>query len=779
MKSFAIFRVRHTGSGHSRLHRRPHLFASARVLILLIIVFRAAHGVAQEKHSLTAYVDPLVGTAGSTTASAVKHGENTEQRANTLPVVGVPFGMTQWVAQTRTSEEKCLPPYLYKDSLLSGFRGTHWLSGSCVPDYGSFTIMPVTATLRTNVAAYSVPYSHHEETTAPDYYSVQLSGDHLKAEMTATARCGMMQFTMEQDDSLYLLVTPNSDKNKGYIRVRRETNEIEGYNPAYRIYQGSGRPAGFNGYFVVQVQLAATAAGTFTDGMVYTADSIHDGKNIGAYLGFRLQKGQSLIVRIGTSFTSIQAARKNLQAEIPEWSFQAVRARATRQWEQALGRIQVTDSDTRNKHVFYTALFHAMQAPRLYNDVDGTYPMFAHQYRTAKLPAGKNYYDDFSMWDIFRAELPLMQILHPQLVNNLAYSVVTKGTQGGWLPIFPCWNSYTNAMIGDHATAFLASTYLRGIRNYDVKEAYRLMRQNAFDAPPDSAYKNGQGRRALSSYLKYGYVPLEDEVPDAFHRREQVSRTLEYAYDDYALAMMAKALGRVGDYRLLMQRAGNYKNVFDSSVGFARGRHGDGSWITPFDPDRKIFYITEGTPRQYTFYVPQDVPALAKLMGGRQKLEAALDSLFAKGEYWHGNEPGHQIPFMYNFTDAPWKTQRAVRTILQEEYSDGPGGLSGNDDAGQMSAWYVFGALGFYPLDPVSGEYQLSTPLFDRAVIQLPGGKKLEIVAKKKSESDIYIRAVRLNGKLYTKRYITWADISRGGILEISVGEHPLKTGRF
>jgi predicted alpha-1,2-mannosidase len=726
---------------------------------------------AQTSKRLIDYVDPLVGTASSTTTSATKHGENTEKRANTIPVVGIPFGMTQWVAQTRTSEEKCLPPYMYKDSLLNGFRGTHWLSGSCVPDYGSFTIMPIAGKLQTRTASYAVPFSHKEETAKPDYYSVRLPNYHLKAEMTATARCGIMQFTIEQDDSLYLLIMPNSDKNTGYININRTVNEIEGYNPAYRIYQGSGKPAGFSGYFVVQIQKRFTTGGTFSDGAIYTTDSIRNGKNIGAYAGFKLKKGETLVIRIGTSFTSIEAARKNLQSEIPHWNFTNVRQQTAQQWEQALGKIQVTDTNSRNKHIFYTALFHTLQAPRLYNDVDGAYPMFAHQYQTAKLPVGKSYYDDFSMWDIYRAELPLLQILHPQLVNNLVHSVITKGTQGGWMPIFPCWNSYTNAMVGDHTTAFIASTYLKGIKDYDIKEAYRLMRQNAFNTAPDSAYKNGQGRRALPSYLKYGYVPLEDPVLDAFHQREQVSRTLEYAYDDYALAMVAKALNQQDDYRQLIQRASNYKNVFDTTTGLVRGRYADGTWITPFEPDKKTTYITEGTARQYTFYVPQDVLGLAKLMGGKDKLEAALDSLFMKGEYWHGNEPGHQIPFLYNFTASPWKTQRAVRTILEEEYTDGPGGLSGNDDAGQMSAWYVFAAMGFYPLDPVSGEYQLSAPLFDRITVQLAGGKKLEIITTKKSPSAVYIQSIRLNGKIYDKHFITYADIAKGGRVEVELGK--------
>jgi predicted alpha-1,2-mannosidase len=377
------------------------------------------------------------------------------------------------------------------------------------------------------------------------------------------------------------------------------------------------------------------------------------------------------------------------------------------------------------------------------------------------------------MWDIYRAQLPLLQILQPERVSQFVSSMVLKGQQGGWLPIFPCWNSYTAAMIGDHVTAFIASSYAKGIRNYDVAAAYKLMRQNAFDSPNNEDYVNGKGRRALKSYLQYGYIPMEDSVQEAFHKKEQVSRTLEYAYDDYALSVVAKGLNKTADYNALRKRALNYKNIFDPNVGLVRGRYINGQWYEPFNADKREPYITEGTPRQYTFYVPHDVAGLSKLMGGDKALENALDTLFAKNEYWHGNEPGHQIPFMYNYTLSPWKTQQAVRSILSEEYSDGPGGLSGNDDAGQMSAWYVFAALGFYPVDPVSGEHLLCSPIFDNITMQLPGSKKLQIVCKKSSASDVYIKQIKLNGKTYGKNFITYADIMKGGLLEIELQQKP------
>lgn len=741
-----------------------------RAFVIIVLLMVVGNSFAQRK-SLLQYVDPYVGTAPSTTLSAARHGGGTELQANTIPEVCVPFGMTQWVPQTRRLETKCIPPYIYRDDKISGFRGTHWLSGSCVPDYGSFTIMPITGNLRTATTETTAAFSHADELTRPDYYRVTFTDNQLKTEITATARCAIMQFTAAADDSLYLLVSPNSDKGKAQVFVNRAANEISGYNPAYRIYTGSGKPAGFSGYFVVRFEKQRLNGGTFAGGEHSQADSIADKKDIGAYAGFKVKKGEVIRIKVGTSFTSIAQARKNLDAEIPQWNFNRVRQQATAAWEKALHKIEITDPSEKNKHIFYTAMYHSMIMPRLYNDVDGTYPQFSHQYQNAKLSAGKNYYDDLSMWDIYRAELPLLEILQPKLVSNIIHSMILKGQQGGWMPIFPAWNSYTSAMIGDHVAPFIASAYLKGIAGYDVKEAYRLLRQNAFDIAPQAEYIGGKGRRALGSYLKYGYIPLEDGVKDAPHRNEQVSRTLEYAYDDYALAMFAEALGKKKDYSQLLSRSKNYKNVFDVSTGLMRGKHADGSWVTPFYPDKKTSYITEGTPRQYTFYVPQDIVGLTQLMGGKDKLENALDSIFIKDEYWHGNEPGHQTPYMYNFTNAPWKTQQVVARIREEEYTDGPGGLSGNDDSGQMSAWYIFSSLGFYPVNPVSDNYQLGTPLFKKAVINLDNGKKFTINVFKNTASSIYIRSLNLNGVGYKLNSIAYKTIAKGGVMNIFLSD--------
>ncbi|MBD0277850.1 MAG: glycoside hydrolase family 92 protein [Flavisolibacter sp.] len=726
--------------------------------------------------NLLSYVQPLSGTAPSTTTAALKHSEaGSEKNANTIPAVGLPFAMTQWTPQTRFTENKCIPPYFYSDSILTGFRGTHWLSGSCTQDYGSLTIMPVVGKLKTT--EYGVRFSHKDELTTPAYYILDLPASHLTTEITATLCCGMMQFTMHEEDSLYLLIMPNSDKAKGFVKVDAAKAEVWGYNPAHRIYQGWGEPAGFNGWFFIQFEKQFLTRGCFSGDTLLSIDSIGNKKDVGAYVGFHLKKGEQLRIRIGTSFSSLEGAKRNLQQEIPSWNFDAVAAKAKEKWEMALSQIQVETKNEKDKRIFYTALYHAFQHPRLFSDVDGTYPKFAGSYELRKMNDG-HYYDDFSMWDIYRAQLPLLEMLQPSLINQFVRSLILKGQQGGWLPIFPCWNNYTAAMIGDHVTAFIASAYNKGIRSYDLNAAYALMRKNAFETPNNyEEYKNGMGRRALSSYLKYGFIPMEDSVQEAFHKKEQVSRTLEYAFDDYALSVVAKGLNKADDYNKLYQRSFNYKNGFDKAVGMMRGRYVSGKWYESFHADLREPYITEGTPRQYTFYVPQDVTGLATLMGGTKSLENALDSLFAKNEYWHGNEPGHQIPFLYNYTSSPWKTQSTVRKILSEEYSDGPGGLSGNDDAGQMSAWYVFAAMGFYPVNPVSDEYILCSPLFDKVRIQLVDKKIFEINVHKASNDALYISKVMWNGKLYDKNFITHKMIQQGGKLEIELVNKPTSWG--
>lgn len=732
-----------------------------RLAGLVVTYLMAAPCIAQ-RHSFDPLhmVDPRIGTSHD---------------GQTYPVVGVPFGMTGWTPETRSNEAKCVAPYYYNDTKITGFRGSHWLSGSCTQDYGSVTLMPTTGELKVAPDERASTFRHASEVMSPAFYSVDLDDYHLKVELTGTTRAGFMRITFGSSGSHHLLIEPNIRPNRGFIEVRAERREIVGYNPVVRMYQGAGQPAGFNGYFVIKLNQPIADFGTWCN--TTTARRVRQrgsGCNrIGAYITFARNTPQGILVRIGTSFTSLAEAERNLSTEEPGWNFDAIRTYTEATWRHYLSRIEIEGGTPAQRTMFYTALFHASLAPRIVSDADGTYNGFANEGRLHHAPTGTDYYDDFSLWDTFRALHPLLTILAPQRDGQMIQSLVDKGQQGGFLPIFPTWNSYTSEMIGDHAVAVIYDAYSKGIRNFNVPEAYRLVRQNAFVIPPLAEYRDGKGRRALASYLRYGYIPLEDEVLDAFHQREQVSRTLEYAYDDYVGAQFASALGHKDDAALLLQRSHNWRNVFDAQTRFVRGRHADGSWITPFDPSKPAAFVTEGNPWQYTFFVPQDINGLIHAIGGPAAFIARLDGLFNNHLYDQGNEPSHAIAYLYDFAGAPAKTQQRVRELMNTQFGAGPDGLPGNDDAGQMSAWYVLSAMGFYPVCPGTLDYAIGSPLFSRIAIHLTNGKTFTIAAQGSSSDNIYVRSVYLDGHTHSGWSFSHNDILRGATLTLDMAASP------
>lgn len=705
------------------------------------------------------YVDPLIGTGFAKTASALRHGGGSEERGQNFPGVGKPFGMTQWTPETRTTEIKCVSPYYYNDKYITGFRGSHWMSGSCTQDYGSITLMPFTSAIQDTLSHAPVSkFSHKNEISAPHYYKVTLDNSNIIAELTGSVRSGMMRFSFPGKTSGYVLIRMNSDENQGKVWIDRENNEIKGYNPVHRIYQGRGKSAGFSGYFVIRF-----------DKPFKVIDQLLTNQQLAITF-----KNEKLVnVKIGTSFTSLEAARKNLDAEITGWDFEALKKSTSEAWNTTLAKVFVSEESEENLIKFYTALYHCYQLPRIASDVDGSYPGFAQDTLIHKTD-GFDYYDDFSMWDTYRALHPLLTILEPERTRDMVRSLVLKAEQGGWMPIFPAWASYTAAMIGDHVSTTISDAYMKGITGFDAEKAYKYMRRNAFENPTIEEYKDGKGRRALKSYMHYNYIPLEDSVLDAFHRYEQVSRTLEYSFDDYALARFAKELGREEDYNILMKRSGNWKNVFDPNSGYVRGRFADGRWIEPFDPFKKTSYICEGTPFQYTWYVPQDIPGLVQAMGGRERFFERLNEFFDKGYYWHGNETDHQAVYLFAMAGKPEKTQEWVNRIISDEYGIGPGGLSGNEDAGQMSAWLVFSMMGFYPVCPASNQYVITTPSFDEVKIMLPGGKFFLISSVKKSASDKYIRVITKDGGRHNNWFITHDEITKGSRFTLQLSPIPV-----
>lgn len=724
----------------------------------------------QEHKNYIQYVDPLIGTALANTESVKLRPGDRVNNGQTIPAVTAPFGMTQWTPQTQPTETKCIAPFYFGTVAVQGFRATHWLSGSCVQDYGSFTVFPtnIDGDFRFLPNQRNVLYLMDNEALSPAYNSVLFPEMGIMTEITATKRAGFFKFSWLDPKNPTIIIDVNSDEGEGYIKIDVENQEIVGYNPVHRIYNGSGKPAGIAGHFVARFNKEFTKYGTFA-GMDFAHGTTEQKENnqIGAYVTFPLENDAVIYMKMGTSFTSIENARKNLDAEIPDWDFEKTKNNLENTWNEVLGRIDVEGGSEEDYTKFYTAMYHALIHPRLFSDVNGEYPGFADD-TTIHKAEGFDYYDDMSNWDIFRAQMPLLSIIAPKEYNDMVKSLIVKAGQGGWLPIFPMWNSYTSAMIGDHGTAIIADAAMKGF-DFDLEKAYQYMRKNAFETPENfEDYVDGKGRRALTTYMQLGYIPLEDEVLEAFHKREQVSRTIEYAYNDWCVAQVAQKLGKTDDYNELTGRSLNYQNVFDPEKGWACGRFADGTFTSEFGENDHLPYITEGSPKHYTFYVPHDVEGLMELMGGREKFKTELNHLIDNKEYWHGNEPGHQIPYLFNYFGDWKKTQTTVKYLLSTEYGLGAGGISGNDDAGQMSAWYVFGAAGFYPVCPGSNEYQLSSPIFEKVTFNLDKkyypGRKFVIQAEPGYNLKSFSK-VKLNGK-EIEPAITHEDLQKGGKLE-------------
>ena len=743
-----------------------------RSIILFLCSFLILSCNKQKSRNYIQYIDLLIGTGPATTQSAKQHGGDHVGNGQTIPAVTAPFGMTQWTPQVYDTEKKCLAPYYKGSTMLQGFRGTHWLSGSCTQDYGSFTVFP-TRIKKTEEFKFS-PITRQTlalfktENATPAYTSFLFPEKNIMTEITGTKRCGFFRFSWLDEKQPAIIIDINSDEEQAFIKIDIEKNEISGYNPVHRIYQGNGKSAGISGYFVArfdkQFEKYGTLGGsTFQEGNTETKNQ----QKAGAYVTFSLKNNEPLKMKVGTSFTSIDNARKNLDAEIEDWDFEHTKQKLEKTWNTILGTIDVESDNENELTKFYTAMYHALFHPRLYSDINGDYPSFAGNYKI-KNTKEFDYYGDFSNWDIYRAQMPLLSLIAPKEYNDMVKSLIAMAEEGGWLPVFPMWNNYTSAMIGDHSTSIIADAAMKGF-DFDVEKAYAYMRKNAYKTPAtEEEYLDGKGRRALDSYLEFGYIPLEDEVNEAFHQQEQVSRTLEYAYNDWCVAQVAQKLGKTNDYNDLSARAANYSNVWDESRGWMNGKYGDGTFYEDFKANEKQFFITEGTPKQYSWYVPHDIKGLMLLMGGKDAFSKKLNSLIDHNEYWHGNEPSHQIPYLFNYSGEWNKTQKTVKHLLRTEYDVGPGGVSGNDDAGQMSAWYIYGAMGFYPVCPGSNEYQLSSPIFKKITLTLdktyyPGGKF--ILTSAVAGPGVIFNKVKLNGKEISPM-ITHEDIKNGGELE-------------
>jgi len=715
------------------------------------------------KEDLTRYVNPFIGTG-------IYSYRGAERNINCYPGTVVPFGMVQLSPDTGNN----VAGYFYEDSNIEGFSHTH-LSGCGDYGLGNILTMATTGDVKTTEIEYKSSFSHDLEVAYPGYYMVMLEDYNIKAELTVTARCGFQRYTFPDSDNAHILIdvthTLEDDEPIDAFVEIVDNNAITGYVTIPEPFTNGKKP--YTTFFTAKFSKPFSSYGTWKDKILYYGSDSGSGDDIGAYVNFSTYENEIIKVKVGISYVSEEQAYLNLENEITNWDFDFVKNNARDAWNNRLNVINVEGGTNDQKVIFYTALYHSFLMPHIFSDVNGRYIGFDD-----KIHIAENYteYATFSLWDTFRSEHPLLVLLQPERQNDMIKSLIDQYKYGGWFPKWPFLNRYTNCMIGDHATSVIVDSYLKGVNNFDVSTAYEGMRKSAMELPPDS--HDYEGRTGLPYYKKLGYIPYNKDL-------ESVSKTLENAYDDWCLAQIAKALGKDDDYELFMKRSNYYKNLFDPFTKFMRGRHSIGF--------RKILFIpsiwhdfTEGNSWMYTWFVPHDIEGLIDLMG-KKRFIRRLDYFFNKfahpilfapfSHYWHGNEQANHAPYLYNYAGKPWKTQDLVRKIMDELYGTGIDGIPGNEDCGQLSAWYIFSAMGFYPVCPGNTTYQIGSPIFNKVTIHLSdqyyNGNDFVILANNVSAENKYIQSATLNGESLNRLWINHSEIVNGGVLILETGDNP------
>ncbi|UPZ14888.1 GH92 family glycosyl hydrolase [Flavobacterium humidisoli] len=716
----------------------------------------------QHKQSFaTNYVDPFIGTGG--------HG-------HTYPGATVPFGMLQVSPDNGVSSWDWCSGYHYSDSIVSGFSHLH-LSGTGIGDLADILFMPTNKKLDLTAKAasrdflpYKSKYNHVNEKAIPGYYQVFLEDPKINVELTSTQRTAFHKYTYNNNDTQSVVVdlgfAINWDKAVKTSITIEDANTISGYR------YSTGWAKNQKVFFVAKFSKPITESIITADKKVVNAKNA-EGENTALQLFFDPKNSKELGVKVALSSVSIANAKDNLDKD---QEFEKVKTDASAVWNKALSKISVETPVDSLKTIFYTALYHAQVAPVTYSDKNG-------QFRTEddKIVTSKNYtaYSTLSLWDTFRAENPLLTILDPDRVSDMVNSMLAYYETKKILPVWTLYANETNTMTGYHSIPVIVDAYMKGIKGFDAEKAFEAMKATMM-----------QDERGLNFYKKYGYIPYN--LLD-----ESVTITLEYAYDDWCVAQMAKALGKTTDYEFFSKRAKAYEYLFDAKSGFMRGKSEDGkSWNEPFDPKhsnhREHTDYTEGNAWQHSWFVPHNVDEFITLHGGNAVFTKRLEQLFTEsseitgnnvsadisgliGQYAHGNEPSHHIAYMFNHAGQPWRTQYWVRHILDTQYNTTANGLSGNEDCGQMSAWYVFSSMGLYPMNPASGEYEIGSPIFEKSTLDLPNGKTFVIEAENVSNKNFYIQSATLNGKAFNKTAISHQEMLQGGVLHFVMGAQPNK----
>jgi len=712
---------------------------------------------AQVKEKITKYVNPFIGTGG--------HG-------HTFPGATLPFGMVQLSPDTYDNDWDWCSGYHVSDNSIMGFSHTH-LSGTGCADYGDILFMPTTGTIKLEAgsrenptAGYRSRFKHENEKASPGYYSVFLDDHKVNVELTATTRVGFHKYTFPKGNESNIIIDlthgiGERTVNAG-IKIISDT-EIEGFK------KSSGWNNGHTVYFVAKFSKPFLSHGISLEGKVNTSLMAGEGKTAKAYVRYTTNENESILVKVAISHVSIEGARKNMQAELKGWDFEKTKINAENVWQKELSKITVEGGTKEQLTNFYTALYHSFIAPNIYSDADGKHKGMDGKVYSSK---GVDEYTVFSLWDTFRALHPLFTIVEQKRTNDIINSFYSKYKESGLLPVWELAGWETNCMIGYHSIPVIFDAYMKGIRKYDAEKLFAAMKNSA-----------EQDIFGLKSYKASGYVESEKSS-------QSVSRTLEYAYDDWCIAMMAKELGKMDDYKKFSKRALSYANIFDGSTGFMRAKNESG-FVSPFNPYAVTKDYTEANAWQYNLFVPHDVKGLINLFGSRDKFAARVNDLFTAsskleghaqsditgliGQYAHGNEPSHHMAYLFTYVGEGWRTQETVRKIMDELYSPNRDGLSGNEDCGQMSAWYVLSAMGFYPACPGTNEYIIGSPIFRKVTINLENGKKFVINAPESSQENKYIYSVEKNGKPYGKVFIRHEDIQSGCEFKFNMSKEPNK----
>jgi predicted alpha-1,2-mannosidase len=728
-----------------------------------LVLFFLLTGLPLAAADLADLPDPLVGTDSKYELS---HG-------NTYPAVFVPFATANWTAQTGDGGWQ----YQYFKDSIRGFRLTH-LPSAWTIDWGSFSLMPVTGELKVLPDQRASKFRHADEVARAYRYSVLLPDYQTRVEMAPSRHGGILRFTFPRTDQAYVVIDANP--GGGSVEIHPETNTITGTNSR----TAKGTASNFAVYFVAVFDRPIKSYGTWDVKGAKDTERKRSGPHVGAYAGFSTRAGEKVTVRIGTSLIGLEQAERNLAAEIPEADLDKVAERARAEWERELGKIEIQGGTEAQRKTFYTAFYHSRQFPRMLDEIDANGAQVHYSPYDGKVHPGPMM-SDVGFWDVFRAQFPLLTIVNPKKDAEIIRALVNIYDEAGWLPTWPD-PVETNVMIGTHADSVIADAYSKGIRDFDAEKAYAAIRKDGTE--------KGTGifaaRRGIEDYLRLGYVPA-DRV------KESAASTLEYAYDDFCIAQLARALGKQDDYRMFMEHSKNYRNLWDPSTGFMRGKNSDGTWVSPFDPLDWGGVFTEGNAWQWLWSVQQDVAGLIELMGGKEAFIRKLDTLFTMttdfkvggykelihemteakmgnmGQYAHINEPVHHVIYLYDYVGQPWKAQKWVHEVMDRNYKPGPAGWLGDEDNGQMSAWYILTAMGFYPPNPGQPIYALGSPLFARATIHLENGKTFTVEAAKGGAGDIYVQSATLNGKPLDRVWIKHDEIAGGGVLRFKLGPKP------